>query len=231
MNSPEAPWTGENQRAQLTGFTRFRAILWRRSLFLWEAWTIGRSGWYWKLRKRQRQAFQGLSLHDKSRLSQDSDIFGETPLSTVQSLLKLCRKLQPEHPRDFVDLGCGNGTPCFAAAQLGYRTLGYELERSWVEACALVGRQMEWPCRFECEDFFRARWPEPALVFVVLTAFSLDLREKLWAKFRAIGPGSLFLLGDGEPPPDFEVMWSGKLPVYWGIIVFSIARIKDEDGE
>lgn len=231
MSSSQEPWKAESQRAQLSGFTRFRAILWRRSVFLWEAWTLGRSRWYWILRRAQRRAFKGLSLDDRSRLSRDSDIFGETPLSTVQSLLKLCRELQPEHPQEFVDLGCGNGTPCFAAAQLGYRALGFELEASWVEACTSVGRQMAWPCRFECEDFLEVPWPQPAVVFIVLTAFSVELREKLWDRFRELEPGSLFLLGDGEPPQDFEVLWVGKLPVYWGIIEFSIARLRGEGGE
>lgn len=219
--SGDESWRGHVNRAQLSGFARIRAILWRRSLRFWEAWTLGRHSWYWKLAWQTRRAFSGISFHEASRLEKDEDIFGETPLLTVVHLLKICRSLSPE-PSSFVDLGSGNGTPCFAADRMGFDAIGMEKEAAWVAACSEVAAALKWDCRFVCGDFLEQKWPSPAVYFIVATALGPELKNQLNERFENLDKNSFLIWGGDSPPQCLQTAWQGRLPVDWGIIDFRI---------
>lgn len=221
MSEPEG-WRGGVQREQLRGFKRLRAILWSRSVKLWEAWSLTREGWYWSTVWQKQKAFAGISLYDRARVSGDEDIFGETPYLTTIRLLDICTGLNPGHPRCFVDLGSGNGTPCFAASHRGYQAYGYEKEQAWVDACNRVADSLKLNCEFKCVDFLLEDWASPAIYFVTGTAFCTELKARLWERFCSLQPGSLLILAGWEPPEEGEVLWKGRLPVYWGVIDFCI---------
>jgi hypothetical protein len=215
---------GDNQRSQLKGFARLRAILWPRSLRFVEVWNLGRQSWYWRLRWNLWREFQGVDLHHPARIQGDSDIFGETPILTVVRLLDLARAVGPNQPTTFVDLGSGRGTTCLTAGFLGFQAIGYEKEVAWAQKAETVTHILGLDCHFKGLDFLSEPWPEKAVFFVVGTAFDSDLRNRLLDRFGELDSGSLIIAGDWALPDSYQTIWSGPLPVDWGIVPFSIYR-------
>ena len=218
-------WRGEEQRRSLSGFARLRAIIWPRSLALAEWFTLGGNPWFRRLRWQLWKARRGLDLHSRSRVQGESDIYGGTPTLTVVKLLELLSRLRPEHPRSFLDLGSGIGTPSLTAASLGYSAQGMERESLWVERANSVAEQLGLDCQFLEADFLASPWPSPTVVFTVGTAYPPELREELLGRFLALAPGSVVLTGDWDlagTEQQLPLLWEGKLPVEWGIIWFRI---------
>jgi len=220
--SPE-PWQGHVQRANLKGFSRLKAVLWPRSVRIAEICSLGHFSWYWRLRWNLWRGFSGIDLHDSSRLSGVADIFGETPILTVVRLIELARRLAPGHAQYFVDLGSGRGTTCLAAAALGYRGLGFEKETDWAKRSNAVAGKLAQECRFVQADFLLEPWPKSCVVFVVATAFDEELRSRILQRFHDLDAGSLLIAGDWALP-GLEELWSGRLPVDWGVIPFALYR-------
>lgn len=224
MREEQEPWMGHVQRARLSGFAKLRAIMWRRSLRLYEAWSLRHLAWPRVLRRKLALQFANSSLHDPERCQKPSDIFGETPILTLVKLLEVIDAVSPVHPAEFVDLGSGRGLTCLVAASMGYSALGYEKESAWCEKATLVSQQLSLSARFQDGDFFAHDWPSKAVYFLVATAFPQTLREELERRFLELDSGSLFVVGDWKLSSDFEALWQGKLPVDWGVIPFVIYR-------
>ncbi len=222
MNNEFADWDADLQRGRLRGFARIRAVLWQRSVRLTEWITFGGKAWFWKLRWRHWHAFRSVNLHNRSRLTDRSLVYGSTPIVTAWKLLELCKTLAPEHSQAFVDLGSGNGLVALTAAGHGYRAVGYELEQDWVRRGNEVAHALTLDCRFVAEDFCQAEWPQEAVVFTVGTAFPAPMREVMLSRFASLKRGSLFVVGDWSLPEPYLLLWRGRLPVDWGIITFSI---------
>lgn len=221
---PQPSWDADKQRASLSGFARLRAVLWPRSLRLMEWLQLGRHRWYRRLRRKLWLSFRGMDLHSKERLDDEACIYGATPTITLVKLLELAKSLLPEHPRVFLDLGSGTGELCLAASALGYRAVGMEREPLWVDAGNRIAAELNLPCEFVAGDFLQQEWPDSALVFVVATAFSEQMRSEIFTRFRALGEGSLLLAGDWELGDETTKIWEGDLPVEWGVITFRLYR-------
>ncbi|MCA9778217.1 MAG: class I SAM-dependent methyltransferase [Candidatus Eremiobacteraeota bacterium] len=216
-------WDGELQRSRLSGFARLRAIFWRRSLRLYEWWALKKQPWARKLHSELNREFQGINLDDPGRLTDSSRVFGETPLLTVSSLLDFVEKLSP--PEEFLDLGSGRGGVTLAAACRGFRATGVELEADWVERAQRVAERLHLSATFRQNDFLEVEWPDSAVVFVVATAFDLNLREAILKKVKGLSKGSLLIAGDWTAPEGLERLWEGRLPVDWGVIPFAVYRV------
>jgi SAM-dependent methyltransferase len=219
-----ADWLGDVQRARLTGFARLRAIFWRRSLRLYEAWALRRRPWVRSLRKELRREFSSIDTDDASRLTQRADIFGETPILTVVKLLELAGGFGPT-PDVFWDLGSGRGTTCLTAANCGFRAIGIEKEADWVRRAENIAQRLNLQASFLCADFLEADWPRNAVVFVVATAFPSELRKSICERVASLEPGSLLIAGDWTGLEQLELLWQGPLPVDWGAIPFSLYRV------
>ena len=227
LKEGEKPWMGHVQRARLTGFAKLRAILWRRSLRLYELWSLRHLAWPGPLRRKLALQFANASLDDPQRCEKPSDIFGETPIVTLVKLLEVVEAVWPGHPKDFVDLGSGRGLTCLAAAAMGYKALGYEKEKNWCEKASLVSQELGLGARFQEGDFFAHDWPGQAVYFLVATTFSEELREELERRFLELDSRSLFVVGDWSLSSHFETVWQGNLPVDWGVIPFGVYRSSD----
>lgn len=212
------------QRKNLSGFARLRAILWKRSLRLSEAWYLGRHRWYWRLRRHLASEFSKVDLHNTERLENQEDIFGETPVLTLKKLLEVAAALEPRHPRRFVDLGSGRGLLPLAASFLGYEAHGIEKEVDWVGRAQTVAKRLGASAQFEAQDFLEVKLPTPSLFFTVGTAYSPELKEALVEIFSGLGKDSLVITGDWGLPASFERLWEGRLPVDWGVIMFRVYR-------
>lgn len=216
-----ADWKGERQRARLKGFARLRAVLWRRSLRLYESWALRGKTWFRPLKRTLEREFSGVDPDNPSRLKSDSEIFGETPVLTVVKLLGLLES----GPEQFVDLGSGRGLACLVAANSGYRARGFELEADWVARATRAADALGLQAEFHSADFLQQAWPDPAVVFVVATAYPPSTRSAILQQVRDMKPGSVLIAGDWPGIDGLEQIWSGPLPVDWGVILFSIYRV------
>lgn len=222
----EASWSGARQRAALKGFDRLKAILWRRSLALYEGCLLGKKRWYRRLTWTSWQHLAALDLFNAQRVIQAADVFGETPIITTTHLLKLIEShLKHPAPSPFVDLGCGRGLCCLTAASLGIPAIGYEKEASWVQAASKVSTHLKLDCRFYDDNFLDANWPSSGTFFVVATAFSQDMRDNLAQRLATLSDTSIIITADWLlPKAYFTPIWQGLLPVNWGTAKFAAWR-------
>ena len=220
-------WSGERQRAGLRGFARLRAILWRRSLRLYQGWKLADQPWYSPLARALRQTGGGLDLFSADRVRQQADVFGETPVLTTVRLLQLA-EAHLGKPSQFVDLGCGRGVTCLTSASMGISALGFEREPAWVQAAQRVSRQLNLPARFVAGDFLHADWPAGALYLVVATAYPEDMREEIAERLVELH-ASVITADWSLPQPSFRKVWQGRLPVEWGVADFALWSPKQAD--
>ena len=67
-----------------------------------------------------------------------------------------------------LELGCGDGRVLIAAAQKGYKAVGYELNPLLVVAAWIRTRRYRRQVRVVWGDFWRAEWPPAEAIFVFL---------------------------------------------------------------
>ncbi len=228
------PWHGDRQRAALRGFARFKAVLWRRSLWLYQGWKLWREPWYRSLVQGLGRASASLDLFASARVQAQGDVFGETPILTLRHLLAVAESHLPSCPSTFVDLGCGRGATCLTAACLGWQALGFEKETTWVEAARRVAASLEEAglaseARFEAGDFLQAEWPDEALFLVVATAYPSEMRDEIALRLSGQGQGTAVLTADWELPEEqFVLRWRGTLPVEWGLACFALWSLQPD---
>lgn len=219
-------WQPENQLRGMGWFSKLRAVVWARSIWLAE-WAQFRSKpWWWKMHAEVKRAFKDLCPFELARQRNDVRYtYGETPAITVVGLLD---RLGAQPPLRFVDLGCGRGYPCFAAAGVGYQALGWELQEELVERANRAAAQLELPARFEVGDFLNDPLPEADIYFADVTALEpadqQALLERLLEKEE-----SYLILGDFNPQSDrLERLGQHSLPVYWGVAEFYLFQVRSQ---
>ncbi len=217
-------WDADRQRSELRGFSRLRAILWKRSLLLYQSYCLAGTSWYFPLIRALRKGPSPWELLSATRVKKKADIFGETPILTTVRLLETAEAIHGHLPRPFVDLGCGRGVTCLTAASLGYESLGVEQEESWVGSAQAVAHELSLPARFESGDLRLAKWPEGGTYLAVATAFPLELRKSIVERWRTLPPESTVIItGDWDLSEEgFERLWSGRFPVDWGTATFAL---------
>ncbi len=198
-------------------FQRVKAVLWQRSLALYERWHLGSTDWYPKLKREHRRSFAGIDPHAVERLESPDDIFGETPMLTVYHMLRWIDAAVSPLPEPFVDLGSGRGLPSLTAASLGYSAVGYEREASWVERAQTVADRLALKARFEAVDLTTARWPESGTFYATTTSWTPEQKSALFERLAEEGGPRVAILLDA-PPLDrgFRHLWSRTVPVDWG---------------
>lgn len=222
MELPE--WSGERQRASLTGFARVRAVMWRRSLRIFEWWRLRREPWFGPLRRELKREFAKMDTFEKERVKTPPDVFGETPILTIVTLLNTLAKLNITATPPFVDLGSGRGVTCLAAASQGWSALGFEQEYSWVRAAQEVARKLSLDAEFRAGDFTQQEWPEQGTFLVVATAFDDDLKATVSSRLRELEIGVVITVDWALGVDAYNQVWQAPLPVDWGTAHFRIYR-------
>ncbi len=220
MELPE--WSGERQRASLTGFARVRAVLWRRSLRLYEWWALRREPWFRPLRRELKRNFRGIDPFGAERVQAPQDVFGETPILTMVTLLHQLDGMDPKPGQPFVDLGCGRGVTCLVAASRGWTALGLEREEKWVSAAQAVADSLELSASFRAEDFTQADWPEGGTYLAVATAFDQQLKEQVLSRLQELRISTVITADWDLRSPSYELVWERPLPVDWGTAHFRV---------
>jgi SAM-dependent methyltransferase len=140
-----------------------------------------------------------------------------TPDEVVQSMLKLAGV----HDGDVVyDLGCGDGRIVIAAARLGARGVGVDINPDRIREARLNARQagVEDKVKFLEADLFTAPIQDATVVTLyLLPSVNLKLRPKLWKDLK---PGTrvvshAFDMGDWKPEKTDEV---DNRPIYFWTI-------------
>jgi SAM-dependent methyltransferase len=140
-----------------------------------------------------------------------------TPDEVVQSMLKLAGV----HEGDVVyDLGCGDGRIVIAAARLGARGVGVDINPDRIREARLNAKQagVEDKVKFVEGDLFTAEIKDATVVTLyLLPSVNLKLRPKLWKDLK---PGTrvvshAFDMGDWKPEKTDEV---DNRPVYFWTI-------------
>lgn len=203
------------------------ALAWTASLDLYEAATLGRTPWWWRLRRSLRKHSRGLDSDRLARRVQgdvpESLAYGETPAVSVLRILQVSA-LPPG--ATFLDLGAGRGLAACVAACAGYPASGLEYFEEHVRVARRVAADLELACRFEQGDFLSAPLPRADLTYACSTAFGEKTRLALGPRLaETLAPGALLATLDWIPDPDaFEALQSFYIPGTWGVACAVMSR-------
>jgi SAM-dependent methyltransferase len=140
-----------------------------------------------------------------------------TPDDVVASMLRLANV----HKGDVVyDLGCGDGRIVIAAARLGARGVGVDINPDRIRDARLNAKQagVEDSVTFIQEDLFKADIRQATVVTLyLLPSVNLKLRPRLWSELK---PGTRivsqsFDMGDWKAEKTDEV--DGRPVYFWTI--------------
>ncbi len=149
----------------------------------------------------------------QEKKSREPDVvFVPTPEEVVGQMLKLA----DVHKGDVVyDLGCGDGRMVIAAAKLGARGVGIDINPERIKESRENARKAEVTDRvsFRTEDLFEADFKDATVVTLyLLQSLNEKLRPKLWRDLR---PGTRvvshdFDMGDWTPEKEIHVDVEGR---------------------
>lgn len=93
-------------------------------------------------------------------------LFGAPYLPTLSKQMQIALDLLDLKPGEtMLELGCGDGRVLIAAAERGWRVVGYELNPLLALLCWLRTRKYGARVEVKCIDFWRAKWPEAAGIY------------------------------------------------------------------
>lgn len=190
---------------------------------VWELFSLGAHGWWWKLNTRlfltymadppHRIVARNLPLvHSPG----GSLIYGETPCATFEKML---RRVSPGESDFFVDLGSGRGVPCFCAHFLhGIPSLGIDIIPEFIARARSIGRALDIrDVEFINEDFLKIDLARGTIFYIAGTTFEHDTLVKLSRKLEEI-PGTLRVisLSCGLPSPRLKTVAVEEYWFTWG---------------
>jgi SAM-dependent methyltransferase len=108
-------------------------------------------------------------------------LFGAPYLPTLTPQVKTALELADLKPgQTLLELGCGDGKVLIAAAKLGYKAVGYELNPIMAAVCWLRTRRYRRQVRVIWGDFWRRDWPPSEAIFTfLLPKFMPRLNKKI----------------------------------------------------
>jgi SAM-dependent methyltransferase len=96
-------------------------------------------------------------------------LFGAPYLPTLTPQVTAALELADLHPGEtLLELGCGDGKVLIAAAQRGYRVVGYELNPLLAAVAWMRTRRYRRLVRVVCANFWQAKWPAADAIFTFL---------------------------------------------------------------
>lgn len=156
----------------------------------------------------------------KSPFRLAKDIYGETPLTTLDKIAKECRLLS----KDVVyDLGCGRGRALFWLRHfINCEVIGVDNQQIFIDRANAVKQRMQMnKMTFLSEDFTTLNFEKATVIYFYGTCYPDALIEKLIAKFRDLARGTKIIsvsypLTEFTTEPLFTLQktFKGKYP--WG---------------
>lgn len=155
------------------------------------------------------------------RGSKDIYAYGETPLQTLEGIVRECRL--SVHDRVF-ELGCGRGRTCFWLHYfVGCSVVGIDYVPEFIERChAAVNRFDIKDTEFRCEDFLFSDFSGATVLYLYGTCLEDTAIRKLINRLSELPKGTKvitvsFSLNDYDPNRQFEVMKRFSAPFTWGV--------------
>ncbi len=107
--------------------------------------------------------------------------YGETPLSTIESLCESAELKAEDH---FLELGAGTGkTAFFVRDRFGCKVTAIEQIPLFVKIAKLANRFSSAEIDFRCEDFLNSDLSNATVIYLFGTCLSDDVIETLCKKF------------------------------------------------
>jgi SAM-dependent methyltransferase len=154
---------------------------------------------------------------EKKKLREPDVIFVPTPDEVVDQMLKLANVTK----NDVVyDLGCGDGRTVIAAAKLGARAVGIDINPERIKESEENAKKagMTGKVTFILGDLFEADIQDATVVTLyLLQSLNVKLRPKLWKELK---PGTRIVSHDfdmGDWPPEKEVQLDEHTIYLWKI--------------
>jgi methyltransferase family protein len=207
-------------------------IAWGTSLGLYETVLLGDRSWWWRLHYHLWRAYRDWDPDDVlEALSEEENLgtlaYGETPASTINRALKICRSHFPD-AFSLCDLGAGRGVLAMSAAALGWDVLAVEYLQGFITRSSPVSEKLGLSVDWVRGDFLELPLPPADIVHTAATTYPNEFRQKLSDKFADEGTLEQgFLLQDWILDDErFEVLVGFRLPVTWGSSYFTLHRLR-----
>lgn len=153
--------------------------------------------------------------------------FGETPVRTVQRILRALPSVGPESV--IADLGCGRGRAAFLFHLLSEaKVVGYDVVSSYVGTARAIAQKTG--CSegvlFYAEDFRSLRLEEFDVIYVCALCFGAETRQILLERFLEATPGVHIVTVGWQPRHDrLEPIAHFRAAFSWGHTGVSVARL------
>lgn len=118
----------------------------------------------------------------------ESDVYayGETPLNSLQNIVKICELSQDDY---IFELGCGRGRTCFWLALVfnAKKVVGIDFVPEFIEKAEAVNDVEN--LKFQCEDFLLSDLGDATVVYLHGSCMKDEDIEKLNQKLTKLKPG------------------------------------------
>ena len=106
-------------------------------------------------------------------------LFGAPYLPTLSKQVQVAMDMVDLRPGDtLIELGCGDGKVLVAAAQRGWRAVGYELNPLLVAICWLRTRRYHKLVTVKWGNFWKQEWPPAEGIFVFVMQRHMEKLHK-----------------------------------------------------
>lgn len=155
-----------------------------------------------------------------TRGDENLDVYGETPLTTLELILRQSGVTSPDH---LVELGSGRGRGCFwAHAFIGCKVTGIEFISEFVDRANMIASKLDLSgITFKNEEMTQADFSEGTVFYLYGSALDDETIDALVAKFEKMPSGTKILtvsfpLSDYTESNAFELMKCFPAEYPWG---------------
>lgn len=156
-----------------------------------------------------------------SRHAPDVHLYGETPLTTFEDIVKNCRLTAKD---TVFELGCGRGRPCFWLNQfVGCSVVGVDFVPEFIKTAQHIQKKFDLQkIEFRCEDIVDTNLKGATFIYLYGSCFSDEFIKSLIKHFSTLAKGTKILtvsypLTDYTKQPTFEVIKCFPARFTWGI--------------
>ncbi len=140
--------------------------------------------------------------HRISRAFSKANLYGETPLTTLDKIAKECRILS----KDVVyELGCGTGRTCFWLSHfVKCHAIGIDHVPTYIKRANQIKRISRTSyVNFLCDDIFKTDFKDATVIYLYGTAMEDEWIKKLVERFETLKP-SVRIITTSYPLSDYS---------------------------
>lgn len=162
-----------------------------------------------------------IAKHFLYHRGEDPYTYGETPLTTLDTISRLCRLT----PGDLVfELGCGRGRTCFWLNQfVGCRVVGVDFVPEFIQKADSLKEAYDLDdIEFRCEDMLQTGLSGATVIYLYGICYSDGFIRQLIKRFESLPAGCKIItvsyeLAEYDPRAPFERIRRFSVPFTWGV--------------